>query len=108
MDAGRLDRWLQFQRSTLTDDGFGMVETWADHGHPVWGSKSDLSDAERFRNGMSDAEMVSRFRVRSSAFSRGLTPKDRLTCEGRTYAIIGIKEVGRYDGLEITARVRAD
>ena len=55
---------------------------------------------------MADAEMVSRFRIRSSEFSRGLAAKDRLICEGRTYAIIGIKEIGRKDGLEVTARVQ--
>lgn len=107
MDGGKLDRWIQFQRATQTDDGFGIVATWSDLGSPIWGSRMDLSDSERFQNGMADAEMVSRFRIRSSEFSRGLTAKDRLICDGRTFGIIGIKELGRNIGLEITAMVEA-
>lgn len=107
MQAGKLDRRIQFRRATLSDDGFGSVEVWADYGDAVWAEKTDVSDGERFRNGITDAGLSSRFVIRSSEFSRGLSPNDRLTCDGREYAVIGIKEVGRRDALEITTSVAA-
>lgn len=106
--AGDLDRRVQFRRATLVDDGFQEVETWDNHGSPVWASKTDVSDGERWRAGEVGASITSRFVVRSSTFSRDLTPKDRLVCEGREYDITGIKEIGRRDRLEITASARAD
>lgn len=106
--AGQLDRRVQFQRATLTDDGLSKVETWADHGSAVWASKSDIGDGERWRAGEVAAHITTRFRVRWSLFTAGITPKDRLTCEGREYDISGIKEIGRREALEITAAARAD
>lgn len=103
-----LDRRVQFRRATLGDDGFAQGETWANHGGPVWASKADVSDGERWRAQEVAAHVTTRFQVRSSAFTRGLTPKDRLVCDGLTYDISGIKEVGRLNRLEITAAARVD
>lgn len=47
---------------------------------------------------------MTRFQVRYSAFTAGIRETDRLTCEGRTYAILGIKELGRRVGLELTCQ----
>jgi SPP1 family predicted phage head-tail adaptor len=101
--AGELDRRIQFQRYTMTDDGFSQVEAWAVHGSPVWASKQDVSDGERMRASEVSAFLNARFVVRSSVFSRGLTAKDRLTYGTTTFAIFGIKEIGRNNMLEITA-----
>lgn len=101
--AGKLDRRIQFRRFTLVDDGFGKVEQFADHGDPVSASKTDVSDGERMRAGEVSAVLTARFEVRSSTFTRNLTAKDALTYRGTTYAIFGIKEVGRNKRLEITA-----
>lgn len=106
--AGDLDRRVQFRRATLVDDGFQQVETWGNHGNPVWASKTDVSDGERWRAGEVGASITTRFVVRSSTFTRDLTPKDRLICDGPEYDISGIKEIGRRDRLEITASVRVD
>ena len=104
-----LDRRVQFLRATLTDDGFGQVEAFAPHGAPEPAAKSDVSDGERWRAGEVQAHITTRFTVRWSAFTADLTPRDRLTCEGRSYDISGIKETGgRRRWLEITAAARAD
>ena len=109
MTAGQLDRQIQFQRFTLTDDGFGSVEAWADHGTLEWASKTDISDGEKWRAQEVSASISTRFMVRYSAFTRDITPKDRLTCEGFSYDISGIKEIdGRRRWLEITAAARPD
>jgi len=109
VEAGRLDRRVQFRRASLTDDGFGKVETFADFGDPVSAHKRDVSDGEKYRAGEVAAHLTTRFQLRSSAFTRGVTPKDILECEGREYNIYGIKELeGRKRLLEITAGVRLD
>ena len=105
----KLDRRVQFERYTATDDGFGVVEAWSAHGSPVPAAKKDVSDGEKWRAGEVAAHITARFTVRWSAFTAALTPKDRLTCEGRSYDISGIKEVGaRRRWLEIAAAARAD
>lgn len=102
------DRRIQFLRATVTDNGLEQVETFAPHGAPVPAAKADVSDAERFRAGEVQAHITTRFKIRSSAFARDISPKDRLICEGRTYDISGIKELDRLRTLEITAAARAD
>lgn len=106
--AGQLDRRVQFRRSQASDDGFATVETFADHGNPVWASRRDVSDRERQLSGQIGALLVTRFVVRWSDFSSDITPKDRMTSEGREFDILGIKEQGRRSFLEITAQARAD
>lgn len=108
MNAGNLDRRIQIRRSIAIDDGLQMVESWADYGAPIWAARKDVSDGERAAAGWIEATSVARFTVRSSTFTRGLTPKDRIAAEGRGYDIQGIKELGRRDWLEITAIARVD
>ncbi|QPM89379.1 head-tail adaptor protein [Pseudooceanicola algae] len=111
--AGSLDRRVQFLRGTLTDNGFNEVLKWTDPatdalGDLVWAERTDVSDQERWRAANVDAVITTRFVVRSSNFSRSITPKDRLVCDGLTFDIVGIKEIGRRDRLEITASAQAD
>lgn len=110
-----MDRRIQFRRATLSDDGYQAIVAWNladpsadDLGSPVWASRKDVSDAERAKAGWIEAVIVSRFVVRSSVFSRGITPKDRIVCGALVYDIIGIKQVGRDDYLEFTATARND
>lgn len=115
--AGKLDRRVQFRRATLVDNGFSTSLKWDtdnpesdNHGAPVWAQRSDVSDGEKARAGEVQASLMTRFMVRSSAFTRGLTPKDRLVTEGVTFEITGIKEPpgSRRQWLEISATARAD
>lgn len=103
--AGALDRRIQFRRRTLVNGPLGSEEVWADHGSPISGSRSDVSDSEKFAAATVQATIDARFVVRFTAFTRAITPVDRLICEGRDYNIIGVKEVGeRRRFLEISAR----
>ena len=105
----KLDRIVQFQRATLEDDGFGTVEVWAEHGGRQYAARRDVSDSEKAAQGTVMATLQTRFVVRFSVFTRDLTPIDRLTHEGRTFSIAGIKELpGRRRFLEITCSTRSD
>lgn len=98
-----LDRRIQFRRATLVDDGFSQTEQWADHGTTVGASKKDIGDGERWRAAAVEATITTRFVVRWSSFTGGITPADRLVCEGLEYNIVGLKEIGRRQAIEITA-----
>jgi SPP1 family predicted phage head-tail adaptor len=108
MEAGKLDRRVQFRRFTLIDDGFAQVESWVDHGSAVWAERRLVSDREQVAAAQVAARITARFVVRWSNLTGAITPKDRLICEGREYDITGVKEIGRREGVEITAAARAD
>lgn len=110
LNAGKLDRRVQFRRAVLIDDGFAKVEQWQDHGAPVFASKHDVSDAERMNGAQLQATITTRFVVRWSGFSASIDPSDRLTCEGCEFSITGVKEVPgqRRRMLELTCSARAD
>lgn len=106
--AGNLDRRVQFRRAALVDTGLSKSEVFEDFGWPVWASKVDVSDGERLRAAEQQANISARFRVRWSPFVAGITPKDRLVCDGVDYDISGLKEIGRREFREITANARSD
>jgi SPP1 family predicted phage head-tail adaptor len=108
MEAGNLDRRVQFRRFTLIDDGFAQVESWVDYGSVVWAERRLVSDREQVAAAQVAARITARFLVRWSGLTGAITPKDRLICEGREYDITGVKEIGRREGVEITAAARAD
>lgn len=106
--AGRYDRRVLLERIVTTRDAFNENEkNWTDLA-TVWASKVDVSDAERIRNAEVGATITTRFRIRWSTDVADLSALDRLKCEGRTYEISGVKEIGRREELEITAAARND
>ena len=108
MKAGKLDRRVTLQRFTSTVDAYNEpVLTWATLA-VRWASYEPLSDGERFRAGETAADASARFVIRWSSTVEDLNPKDRLTFDGVTYQILRVKEIGRREGLEITAAARAD
>lgn len=107
----RLDRKVQFmRRDGGTDSGYGVQYKHIKHGGLVSANRQDVSDSEKAVAGWVVATIVARFTVRSSAFTRDLTPIDQLIQGGKTWDIQGIKEAkqARHAFLEITARARAD
>lgn len=108
--AVNLDRKVQFRRSIGVNGPLGMEYTWGDHGPRISASRRDISDAEKAVAGWVEATITARFIVRSTSFTRALTPIDRLNHGGREWHIQGIKEanLGRRAFLEVTATARAD
>lgn len=99
--AGRLDRRVVIQRKTETRSPTGaVIETWATW-KTVQMGKRDIRADERFR---ADQELATETTVFVAQYIEGLRTDDRLVCEGRTYDVLGIAELGRRSGLEITAQ----
>lgn len=108
MQAGRMDRRITIERFTVTKNAFNEdVEAWAPL-VTVWASKEDIRDGERWAAAEVSAEITTRFRIRYSSQVADVNPKDRLLFDGREYNIVAVKEIGRREGLEITAAARAD
>jgi SPP1 family predicted phage head-tail adaptor len=108
MEAGPLDRRLTILRSTTATNDFGEeVVSWEPL-TTVWASKQDIRDAERYAAQEVAAIITTRFRIRYSSLVAGMSPDDRVTCEGIEYGVTAVKEIGRREGLEITAATRAE
>ncbi len=108
MKPERLDRKITLQRFTWTQDEYGaLVQAWTDVA-TVWASKRDVSDGERVAAAEVSATITTRFQIRYDGAWADLNPKDRVSFEGRLFDIFGVKELGRREGLEITAAARAD
>lgn len=105
MRAGELDRRITIERAVVTTDPFGGEQrAWAPL-HTVWAQALPISDGERWRAGEVAAQVTHRFRIRWGA---GVEPTDRIRYDGKVYEIVGVKEIGRRVGQEITAAARAD
>jgi SPP1 family predicted phage head-tail adaptor len=108
MRAGALDRRIVIQRVTTSPNEFNApVETWSTLA-TVWASKSDLKDGERMQAGEVASTITTRFRIRYSTTVADVNPKDRIAHDGLTYDIVTVKEIGRSEGIEITAAARND
>lgn len=108
MQSGDLDRRIRLERFTETRDEFNEpVKAWALLANRS-ASYDPLSDGEKFSASETAANASARFRIRWSAAVRDLNPKDRLIFEGEAWEIVRTKEIGRREGIEITAGRRAD
>jgi SPP1 family predicted phage head-tail adaptor len=108
MRAGKLDRRITLERFGMTYNEWNEPTSgWSELG-TRWASKNDISDGEKLRAAQVGASVTTRFQVRYDSMTKTLTAADRLTCEGREYAIVGIKELGRREGIEITAATGID
>ena len=108
LSAGKMDRRIVLERFTTTVDSFNEpVRSWSTLAERA-ASYEPLSDGERFRAGETAATASARFVIRYGATVADLNPKDRLTFQGVVHDIVRVKEIGRREGLEISATVRAD
>lgn len=108
MRAGKLDRRLTILRAALEDDGFQTTPGDYAEVATIAASREDISDGERGRASGVSATATTRFKVRYSNTSAAITPKDRVSEGGEEFDVVGIKQIGRRVGFEITASRRAD
>lgn len=108
MRAGDLNRRVALERHGVARDEWNNpIEGWGPLA-TVWASKTDVSDTERLRAAEVGSTLTTRFVIRWSRTVADLNAKDRLTCEGLAYGIVGVKEIGRREFIEITASARSD
>lgn len=108
MQAGELNRRVTIQRAAITKDAVGgEIQTWATYA-TFWASLTPVSADEKTRADELAAAQVNRFKVRWSSLSADVGPKDRLVYAGSTFEIVGVKEIGFREGVEITAAARAE
>lgn len=106
MEAGKLDRRITIERSFATTDAVGgEAPSWLPL-RTVWAEVRQISDGERWRAAEVSAFATTRFIVRWA--DDKVEETDRIIYNGGTYDIVGIKELGRRVGQEITASARAE
>jgi SPP1 family predicted phage head-tail adaptor len=108
MRAGELDRRLTLFRAVRATDALNAKVTSWSRLATVAAAKADVSDAERIRAQQAGVAHTTRFRIRWSSCAAQLLAGDRVRCEGRDFEVVGLKELGRREGLEITANARGD
>ena len=106
MKAGALDRRVTLMRASVAPNAFNEPETsWLPLA-TVWASKREPYAREKLAAAELNATIDGVFQIRWSNTVKSVSPKDQLICEGRTYDINGVTEIGRHEGLEITATAR--
>ena len=110
MISGPRDSRIKIERPLQTSlDSFGgSVVTWSDLG-TRWAASKPVKDGERFGNAEAIATITHRFQILWDVnMWDQLDPKCRITFDGRTYDVVAVKEIGRREGIEISATARAE
>lgn len=102
-----LDRRITLVRVTEVNTGTGLTLVETPLGS-LWASRADVGDAERVAAGSVQGTVRSSWLVRSSELARGLRPKDRVAERGLQFEILGLREMGRGNLIEITAEGKLD
>lgn len=111
MKPEKFDRRIRLERATVTQDpGSGEnVSVWATLGpEKIFASYTPVSDGEKVQAGEVGSTLMARFVIRYDSAWAYVNTKDRLVFEDRTFDIWGVKELGRREGIEITAAARSD
>lgn len=102
LNIGNMDRRITIERETETVKPSGdVVKAWTPLA-VVWAEVLQQTATEFF-TGFGEAETGTIiFRVR---YRPGLTTADRVTYNGNAYGLKEIKELGRYEALELRGEV---
>ena len=101
INAGQLDRRVTIeQRSVARDAAGGETVTWSTRAE-VWGSRRDITGRDRIRADQKVVEASASFLIR---WRSDIASTDRLVCDGVTYDIQHMAEMGMREGLEILAK----
>lgn len=108
MQGGKLDRRVTVQSFTESENALGEPEkTWVD-AQALWASVSYGTGQERRQAAQEQSALTATFFVRSSAFTRAITPSaHRLTYDGLTWDIeSAAPSVKRGEHIQLTAIAR--
>lgn len=100
MNIGRMDRLIEIQYPVRTRNELGEeTDVWT-RLRKVWAQATPLTANERYK---SDAQRESKTYVFKMRYVTGVGPEMRVVHDAQNYRITGIAEIGRREGLEITA-----
>ena len=103
MNSGTMDRRVTIQQKTILVNTLGeQVETLVDVA-TVWANKRDMSARERFTAQQRLADVDTAFKI---YYRRDLNPRSVVVCEGITYDVRSVLELGRREGLVLEAKAR--
>lgn len=104
MKAGKLDKRIEFQRVTASQDEYGEETPQA------WGTLGTVSAAifygngdERREAGREEGSQVANFQVRIGVLTRSINIRDRIVFAGDNWDIVGVSPMERA-GIEFTAK----
>lgn len=108
MRSGRLDRSIQIQAATTTQNDVGEpVDTWANlHSESsIPAAYTPQRGNERFSAQQLVGRAVVTFRVR---YRDDVNTKCRIVYDGKNWDIHDVREIGRREGLDIDASARSE
>lgn len=97
----QLDRRIVFYNQVETQSDTGFVTTGWTYYMGVWAYVRQTRGREYHEADNVNAEVIKYFRIR---YRRNISPKMRIVYESRNYDILEIRELGRREGLLITAK----
>lgn len=98
-----MDRRVQLQRYTTARNPFNEpIKTYATYA-TVWAQKTDLTEYEAEEQAQQVAVNRTTFRIRHRS---DVKATDRVLYDSKEYEVIGIKELGRREGLVLTTELR--
>lgn len=100
MNAGKLDRRISIFTTTTARDGAGQPIATAVLLASVWASVEQLRGREPFQGDQFNAQQTTIFTIR---YRDDIDATMSIAHDGESYDIQSIKELGRREGLEITA-----
>ena len=105
MNIGKLDRRIELEQNTATQDTFGQaIDQWESLGKR-WASVAYKGGGEQIQADEQVAVQRVEFTIRHE---EGLTARLRVRYQGQVYDIEAVAEIGRRAGLKLTAFTRND
>jgi SPP1 family predicted phage head-tail adaptor len=101
IDAGSLDRRITILGSTKTRSPTGVEKSAFAPIATVWAGREALNLRETTRMAGTDEAAEAKFVIRHSP---GITTANQIECDGQHYAIVGVDEMPRREGLKLLVR----
>lgn len=103
-----MDRQVRLERRHIMQSESGQpTECWRALA-TVWGSRAPVRGWERTAGPGPAAHEEVAFEIRWALGLGDLDAKDRIVCDGETYDVQAVQEIGRRRGLKIIATRKAD
>ncbi len=100
IDPGKMDRQIIIQQQNVSQSLGGQAKAAPTTFATVWAEYLPMTASERFRSEGEHSSIVARFRIWHLP---NLNPTMLISFDSLSWRILGIAEIGRKDGHEITA-----